>query len=144
MLFLKMNLIAAIPIWAKIYWLFPLVLFVAGNYYERKYEGREIWITIFDMISLVFISFFIIDYFNNKNESLIGFAVVPVTFLGAFWEIYITGKELRKNENNPDPEISKFGNAFCNYFGVIVGNIIVIPGYFLGLLQSYNEILKMV
>lgn len=67
-----------------------------------------------------------------------------MTLLGAIWEIYITGNELRKHEDNPDPEISKFGNAFCNYFGVIVGNLFVIPGYFFGLLQSYNQILKMV
>lgn len=139
-----MNLISEIPIWAKIYWIFPVILCVVGNYYERKEESRKAWIIIFDIISVCFITLFIIDYFNDKSESIIGFGIIPITFIGIFWEVYITGKDLQKHENNPDPEISNFANIFCNYFGVIVGNLIIIPGYFLGLTLSYYEILKMV
>ena len=102
------------------------------------------WVILFDYLSVSFISFFLIDYFNDKTESWIGLGIVPITFLGILWEIYITAKELKKYEKNPDPEISEFGNIFCNYFGVTVGNLIIIPGYFFGMVLSYHELQRMV
>ena len=139
-----MEIISTVPIWAKIYWAVLFIFYAGGNYYEWKVEERKIWVISLDTLSIFFISIFLIDFFHDKNKSIIGYWIIPIVVSGIIWELFIANYEIKRHEQNPDPELSEFANKACNYFGLFMSNMIVVPGYFLGLLLSYNELLNLV
>lgn len=137
-------MITSIPIWAKIYWLILLIFYSAGNYSEYKDGERNIGVILIDTISFLFISLFIIEYFDKNGVFKLGLWLIPMVVAGVSWEMYITHNEICKHENNPDPELSEIENKICNNIGLTISNLIVVPGYFVGIWLSAIEIKKLV
>lgn len=125
------------PWWVKIYLFLYFLLVLGGLYddYKSKSPPRNY---LFSILSGIFIFSFTSAYFNPELAGLLGLWVVPMAVLGAIWEFYLTVHEISQNEY--DPEFTEVENRWIVNSSMIIVNLFVVPGYFLGFVLSYKAI----
>jgi hypothetical protein len=125
------------PWWIKIYLLLYSVL-VIGGLYDDYEKNRSAIHYIFGIMSGGFIFTFTIAYFNPSLANSVGIWFLPMLITGVIWEFYVTTNEIIHNVH--DPDLTEKENKRIENISMVLVNLFVIPGYFLGFLLSYKAI----
>ena len=125
------------PWWIKIYLFLYFVLVIGGLYddYEKKRSAIHY---IFGIMSGGFIYIFTIAYYNPSLANSVGIWFLPMLTTGVIWEFYVTTNEIIHNDH--DPDLTEKENKRIENISMVLVNLFVIPGYFLGFLHSCKAI----
>lgn len=129
------------PWWAIAYIVVCVILYIAGavDDYLSKKRVNEI---ICSTISCSFILTFVFAYYNANLFRLLGGFIPFMAFTGVCWELYIANKELQREF--PDPDLTDKENKVAENIVLILINLIIVPGYCIGIYLSYRIIKAMV
>ena len=120
------------PWWAYIYLLIFILSTIAGIADDMKRPHKIIFISG-EIISTVFVVVFISAFFDSALASSLGDMVLLMFFIGVIYELAAANRVMEDQKD--DPELSERENAILNTVGLILANLIIVPGYAFGLLS---------
>ena len=126
------------PWWAYLYLGLYVLLTFGGIADDMRRPNRVLFISG-EVISAIFVILFVVAFFLPSLAAMLGFSIFVMVGLGMVYELIAAQRVLRAHEQHPDPELTPRDAALLNNFGLILGNLFVVPGYVFGLMAGLRN-----
>ena len=124
-------MLLGMPWWAVLY----LVIFIVASILSMidEFKLNRLY-GLFSLYSNIFTLCFIYAFFNDAFQSHLGGIIFPMLITGAAWEIFSAVKDIKAEKNRmlQDNEISNTEAKTLLIAGSLVGGLLVVPGYAVG------------
>ncbi len=127
------------PLWAWLYLVLVLIVFIAGFFTEYKRDFNEISGSVLSLFSICAL---VVALFNPSVASFLGLLVFPITAIGIYWEHSRAEREIVFARARLSEEIELDDDERELLLNVAIGlnALLVVPGYVAGLIVCFNII----
>ena len=132
-----MSTLINMPIWAWIYLVLVLIVFIASMFTERKRDVHQISGSVFSLFSICAL---VVALFNPPVAGFLGWFVLPITAIGLYWEFSRAEQEIvvARARLAEDGELDDEEREFLLNIAIGLNALIVVPGYVAGLIVGYS------
>jgi energy-coupling factor transporter transmembrane protein EcfT len=128
------------PIWAWLYLVLVLLVFVVGFFAE--YKQRDFYEIYGSVLSLFSICTLVVALFHPSVVAFLGLFVFPITVIGIYWEHTRAEREIvfARARLAQEIELDDEEREFLLNVAIGLNALLVVPGYVAGLVVCYNVI----
>ncbi len=125
------------PWWAWGYLLITISVFMLGLAVDRSRSGNKIFSSSMSLFT-IYVS--VIGFFNDQIVSFLGLFILPMVFIGIFWEFTSSIRESKRARDmlDNDPSLTDEERDFLMNAAIIFNALIVVPGYVMGLFLCFK------
>ena len=124
------------PWWAylylSIYWL--LTFGGVSDDMQRPYKG--IFITG-EIVTAIFVTTFVAAYFYAELAQQLGIYIFAMLISGFVYELVAVQRVI--DDNKKDPDFSAKELLYLNNLGLVLGHLLIVPGYVFGLMAGIQN-----
>ncbi|MFP4097525.1 MAG: hypothetical protein ACLFP8_01095 [Alphaproteobacteria bacterium] len=127
----------SLPIWAGVYLIVVMIVFIAGFFSGHKQTFHEISGSVLSLLSICTL---VVSLFNGFVASFLGWFVLPVTLIGLYWEYNRAEREIvfARIRLSEEVDLDEDEREFLLNFAIGLNALIVVPGYVCGVILSFN------
>lgn len=132
-MFLDINM----PVWAGVYLILVLIVFISGFFTERSQGFHEISSSVFSLASICAL---VVALFNVQVAVFLGWFIVPITGMGLYWEYFKAERDLvfARLHLAEEIDLDDEEREFLLNIAIGLNALMVVPGYVAGLVLSFN------
>jgi hypothetical protein len=127
------------PIWAWLYLVLVLLMFIAGFFTEYKRDFNEISGSVLSLFSICAL---VVALFNSPVAAFLGWLVFPITAIGIYWEHNRAEREIvfARGRLSEEIELDDDEREFLLNVAIGLNALLVVPGYVAGMIVCFNMI----
>lgn len=132
-----MWLFVDMPVWAWLYLVLVMIVFVAGFLTGYKRSFYQIYGSVLSLFSICAL---VVALFNSVVAGFLGVFVFPITAMGLCWEYIRSEKELvfARARLAQEVDLDDEEREFLLNIAVGLNALMVVPGYVAGIIVCYN------
>ncbi len=125
------------PVWAWLYLVLVLLVFIAGFFTEYKRSFGEIYGSVLSLFSICAL---VVAFFNQEVATFLGLFVFPITAIGIYWEHSRAEREIvfARSRLAQEIELDDDEREFLLNVAIGINALLVVPGYVAGLIVCFN------
>ena len=125
------------PIWAWLYLVLVLLVFIAGFFTEYKRDYNEISGSVLSLFSICTL---VVALFNSTVATFLGLFVFPITAIGIYWEYSRSEREIvfARGRLAQEIELDDDEREFLLNVAIGLNALLVVPGYAAGLIVCFG------
>ncbi len=125
------------PIWAWLYLVMVLFVFIAGFFTEYKRDFNEIYGSALSLFSICIL---VVALFNTSVATFLGLFVFPITAIGIYWEHSRAEREIvfARGRLAQEIELDDEEREFLLNVAIGLNALLVAPGYVVGIIVCFN------
>lgn len=134
-----MLALISMPIWAWLYLVLVMLVFIAGFFTEYKRDFNEISGSVLSLFSICAL---VVAFFNSPVAVFLGWFVFPITAIGVYWEHSRAEREIvfARGRLSQEIELDDEEREFLLNVAIGLNALLVVPGYAAGMIVCFNAI----
>ncbi|MCK5384771.1 MAG: hypothetical protein KAJ29_04285 [Alphaproteobacteria bacterium] len=132
-----MFTLISMPLWAWLYLVLVLIVFIAGFFTEYKRDFYEISGSVLSLFSICAL---VVALFNPFVAVFLGWFVFPITVIGLYWEYSRSEREIvfARTRLAQEIDLDDDEREFLLNIAIGLNVLLVVPGYVAGLIICFN------
>jgi len=132
-----MSTLINMPLWAGLYLVLVLIVFIAGFFTKHDRDFNEIYSSALSLFSICAL---VVAFFNPSVAAFLSWFVFPITAIGLYWEFSRAEREtvFARGRLAQEIELDDDEREFLLNIAIGINALIVVPGYVVGLLLCFN------